>query len=244
MPDTEFEREREGYRRALADDGAVGAAALDFVRSANPHHYSYNFDWLGLPIIQYPADIVAMQELIWRIKPQVIVETGVARGGSLVLSASILEILGGDRKVVGVEVALRDDNRRAIEEHPLAHRINLVDGSSIADQTLAAVERLIDGRGPVLVFLDSNHTHDHVLAELRTYSPFVRKGSFIVVFDTVIEFLPADSLGDRPWSPGNSPKSAVDEFLAQGGCRFIVDEEYEVKLGVSVAPGGYLRCVR
>ena len=228
----------------MARDGEVQRAAHDFVRVANPHRYSYNFDWLGLPIIQYPADIVAVQELIWRVKPQVIVETGVARGGSLALSASILEILGGDRFVIGVELELREHNRRALDAHALAPRIKIVDGSSVQPDVIAQVEQLVGGRTPVLVLLDSNHTHEHVLAELDAYAGLVGPGSYVVVFDTVVEYLPASDFVDRPWRPGNSPKTAADEFLSRPDCRFVVDEEFDAKLAISVARGGYLRCVR
>lgn len=244
MSDNEFEHERESYRSAMARDGAVQKAAQDLLRLANPHRYSYNFDWLGLPIIQYPADIVAIQELLWRVQPHVVVETGVARGGSLAMSASILELLGGDRFVVGVELDLREHNRRALEEHPLAHRFRLVDGSSIDAGTVEQVRSLVGARTPVLVLLDSNHTHEHVLAELDAYADLVALGSYVVVFDTVIDHLPREHFPDRPWHPGNSPMTAVAEFLRRPGCRFEVDEEFDSKLLLSVAPGGYLRCVR
>lgn len=242
--DYAFEAERQENRRTLADDETVAAAAGQFMLRANQRRYSYNFDWMGLPIIQYPADIVAVQELIWRLRPLVVVETGVARGGSLALSASILELLGGDRFVVGVEVELREANRRALEEHPLAHRFRLVDGSSTDEETVARVCELIGGRAPVLVLLDSNHTHSHVLRELELYSDFVGPGSCLVVFDTIVEYLPEPSFSDRPWRPGNSPMTAVQEFLARPDCRFEVDQEFDSKLLISVAPGGYLRCVR
>lgn len=244
MVDEDFDQERREHRRALASDPAVGQLAHEFLAAANAHGYSYNFNWLGLPIIQYPADIVAVQELIWRIRPQAIVETGVARGGSLALSASILELIGGDGFVIGVELDLRDQNREALEAHPLAHRFRLVDGSSIEPAIVRQVEDVVGDRSPVLVLLDSNHTHEHVASELDAYSALVTPGSYIVVFDTVIEHLPADSFQNRPWGPGNSPMTAVAEFLARPGCRFEVDEEFQAKLQITVAPGGYLRCVR
>jgi cephalosporin hydroxylase len=244
VADDGFLRERRAYRDALARDGEVQRAATDFMRTANPRHYSYNFDWLGLPIIQYPADIVAVQELIWRVQPRVIVETGVARSGSLALSASILDLLGGDGFVIGVELELREHNRRAIEQHPLAARITIVEGSSIEPAIVTRVKKLVGDRAPVLVLLDSDHTYRHVLAELDAYSPLVGEGSYVVVFDTVVERLPASDFADRPWHPGNSPKTATDEFLERPDCRFVADEEFDAKLAISVAPGGYLRCVR
>lgn len=244
MADTQFERERQQYRNGIASNEAVREAGRQFLLSANPQRYSYNFDWLGLPIIQYPADIVAVQELIWRIRPEVVIETGVARGGSLALSASLLELLGGDRFVIGVELELRDHNRRALKSHSLAHRFRLIEGSSTDPSIVEQVAILVGSRGPVLVLLDSSHTHDHVSAELEAYSPFVSAGSYVVVFDTVIEYLRHEDFPDRPWHPGNSPKTAVDKFLAQPGCRFEVDKEFDSKLIISVAPGGYLRCIR
>jgi cephalosporin hydroxylase len=242
--DYAFEEERKLQQRSLADDAEVSRVAPLLISALNERRYSYNFDWLGLPIIQYPADIVAVQELIWRVQPQVVVETGVARGGSLALSASILELLGGDGFVVGVELELRELNRQALEAHPLAHRFRLVDGSSTDPAIVEHVRSMVGDRTPVLVLLDSNHTHDHVLAELEAYADFVAPGSYIVVFDTLIEYLPADHFPDRPWHPGNSPQSAVTEYLSRPGCRFEVDEEFDSKLVLSVAPGGYLRCVR
>jgi cephalosporin hydroxylase len=244
VTDDNFQLERRAYREALAADADVQRTARDFIQAVNPNHYSYNFDWLGLPIIQYPADIVAVQELIWRVKPRVIVETGVARGGSLALSASILELIGGDGFVIGVEVDLRDHNRRALAEHPLSKRISIVDGSSIDPETITRVRDMVGDRSPVLVFLDSNHTYEHVLAELDAYSPLVARGSYVVVFDTVVENLSADDFVGRPWAPGNSPMTAADEFLARSDCRFVIDEEFDAKLAITVAPRGYLRCVR
>lgn len=242
--DYAFDEERRLSRRGLVGDAHLARMASQVFRRLNKQRYSYNFDWLGLPIIQYPADIVAVQELLWRVRPAVVVETGVARGGSLALSASILELLGGDRFVVGIELELREHNRRALDEHPLAHRIRLVEGSSVDPAVIKHVEALVGERTPVVVLLDSNHTYRHVLAELDAYAGLVAPGSYVVVFDTVIEELTADDFPDRPWSPGDSPMTAVREFLSRPDCRFEVDEEFDSKLVLSVAPGGYLRCVR
>jgi len=242
--DHDFENERCENRRLLRDDAGLKELGDNFLVQSGVARYSYNFDWLGLPIIQYPADIVAIQELIWRVGPGAVVETGIARGGSLALSASILELLGGDGIIVGIDIDLRESNRSAIEAHRLAHRIRLVDGSSIDPSVVGRVHELIGARRPVLVFLDSMHTHDHVLAELDAYAPLVEPGSYLVVFDTSVELAPEGYFPDRPWGKGNSPLSAVKEFLARPGCRFEVDEEYDSKLLISVAGGGYLRCVR
>jgi cephalosporin hydroxylase len=242
VDDEAFDNERLDNVEALRASSHLREMALSFVEEAGHNNYSYNFDWLGLPIIQFPPDIVAVQELIWQIRPAVVVETGIARGGSLSLSASILELLGGDRLVLGIDIDIRPHNRRAIEAHPLAHRIELLEGSSVDPRVVRQVEERIRGRQPVLVLLDSMHTHDHVLRELELYSPFVQAGSYLVAFDTIIEYLPSTYFPDRPWGVGNNPKTAVDAFLRANN-RFEVDESIEAKLLITVAPGGYLRCV-
>ncbi len=239
----EFVRQRAASVEGLSRDHDLRRRATDFVRDVGKRRYVYNFDWLGLPIIQFPQDIVAIQELIWRIKPRAIVETGVARGGSLALSASILQLLGNDGVVVGVELELRPHNRKAITDHPLSQRIRIVDGSSTSPETFARVRTLVADRAPVLVFLDANHTHEHVLAELRHYSQLVAKNSYIVVFDTIVDELPAGYFADRPWGPGNNPRTAVQAFLSETD-RFVVDGTIDGKLLVTSNPGGYLKCVK
>lgn len=243
MTDPAFEQQRREFVAALATDEELQRLALQFLVEASRNGYSYNFDWCGLPIIQFPQDIVAVQQLIWRIQPSLVIETGVARGGSLVLSASILELLGGDRRVIGVDIEIRPHNRAAIEAHPLAHRIDLVEGSSVDPAVVDDVKRRAAGREPVLVFLDSMHTHDHVLEELRLYNDLVQPGSYLVVFDTVIEHMPADFFPDRPWGPGDNALTAVHAFLAEND-RFEVDRDLEATLQITVATGGYLKCVR
>lgn len=223
-------------------------AARAFMRESTEPKYSYNFSWLGRPIIQYPQDIVAMQELIWALQPDLIVETGIAHGGSLILWASLLELnaaCGGpqDARVVGVDIDIRAHNRAAIEAHPLVRRITMIEGSSVDPGVLAQVHDAAIGRERVLVCLDSNHTHAHVLAELEAYAPLTSVGSYCVVFDTVIEDLPAGTYPDRPWGPGDNPKSAVSAYL-ESHPEFEVDRQVDDKLLISVAPGGYLKRVR
>jgi len=227
----------------MAADAALQKAANElFVRSC-AYRYSYNFSWMGRPIIQYPQDMVAMQEIIWSVRPDLVIETGIAHGGSLVYYASLLELLGNDGIVVGIDIDIRPHNREAIEAHPMARRIRMIEGSSIDPGTVAQVAELVRHRTRVLVTLDSNHTHDHVLQELLLYSPFVSVGSYLTVFDTVVEDMPKALFPDRPWGPGNNPKTAVREFLGQTD-RFVVDKEVENKLLLTVAPDGYLRCVK
>jgi cephalosporin hydroxylase len=204
--------------------------------------YSYRWSWMGRPVIQYPQDMLAMQEIIWAVKPDLIVETGIAHGGSLVYYASLQRAFGIDGLVVGVDVEIRPHNRAALEAHPMIGGIRLIEGSSVDPAIVAQVRDLARGRERVLVTLDSNHTHAHVRQELDLYSPLVTAGSYLVVFDTAVEDLPKSFFPDRPWGPGDNPKTAVREFL-RGDPRFEVDRELEARLAVSVAPEGYLRCV-
>jgi cephalosporin hydroxylase len=224
-----------------ADEELQASVRATFLGSCR-HHYSYNFSWLGRPIIQYPQDILAIQEILWEVKPDLVIETGVAHGGSLVLSASILELIGRPAEVLGIDIEIRSHNRVEIESHPMSKRIRLIEGSSIGQPVANQVRALSKGKQRVMVFLDSNHTHDHVKQELAIYSPLVTKGSYLVVFDTVIEDMPAGSFPDRPWGKGNNPKTAVCEFLAHNS-RFQLDHELESKLLLTVAPGGYLKCI-
>jgi cephalosporin hydroxylase len=226
--------------RMAADPAVRSAADALFVETVR-HRYSYNFSWLGRPIIQYPQDIVALQEIVWRVRPEVIVETGIAHGGSLILSASLLQLLGGEGEVIGVDIDIRPHNRVEIEAHPLARRITMIQGSSVDEEIVRQVRDRVAGRR-ALVILDSNHTREHVARELELYSPMVASGSYLIVFDTVIEDLPKELYPDRSWGPGDSPKTAVREFLAKNP-RFEVDAEMDGKLLMTVAPEGYLRCI-
>jgi cephalosporin hydroxylase len=228
---------------AMAGDSELQRLSRAWFDRSCEFGYSYNFTWLGRPIIQFPQDIVALQEIIWAVKPQLIIETGIAHGGSLILSSSLLELIGGHGRVLGVDIEIRPHNRRAIEAHPMAKRITLIEGSAIDDGIVAQVRSLAEGKSPVLVILDSNHTHDHVLQELNLYSSLVTKGSYLLVFDTVIEDMPPSAFPNRPWSRGNNPKTAVREFLKYND-RFVLESEIENKLLLTVAPGGYLKCMR
>lgn len=235
----ESQRENSG---ALGADEHLRSLARQTIMHADRHHFSYVWNWLGLPIIQLPTDVVAMQEIIWSSRPQVIIETGVARGGSVVLYSSILEMLG-DGIVVAIDVDIRPHNRLAIESHPLAHRVVLVEGNSIDPTVVERVRSRVGDAERVMVVLDSDHSHDHVLAELRLYAPLVTPGQYLVVADTVIDELPPQTHRPRPWGPGNSPRTALDAYLR--ACdRFVVDDFIEGKLVMSQSPGGYLKCVR
>lgn len=217
--------------------------------------YTYNFRWLGRPIIQYPQDIQAMQEIIWATRPDIILETGIAHGGSLILSASMLALLDycdaqtnrlpimpgvSSRRVVGVDIDIRAHNREAIEQHPLSHMITMIQGSSVAPHTVEQVYSLVAGAKRVLVCLDSNHTADHVFSELEAYAPLVTKDSYCVVFDTVVEDMSMELCAGRPWHPGNSPKNAVHNWIAMHP-EFRIDRNIEAKLQITVARDGYLK---
>lgn len=230
---------------AQGRDGTLKELSGAWFNRSHAMKYSYHFEWMGRPIIQYPQDIVAMQELIWSIKPDLIVETGIAHGGSLIFSASMLELnalCGGptDASVFGIDIDIREHNRAAIESHPMARRISMIQGSSIAPEVVAQVVSKAAGKRKVLVCLDSNHTHDHVLAELQAYARLVSLGSYCVVFDTVVEDMPVEMFSDRPWRPGNSPKTAVMEYL-ETHPEFSIDRGIDDKLLLSVAPSGYLK---
>lgn len=237
-----FETEKRQNIEALEADAELKQLALDFMRETAKHKYTYNFTWLGLPIIQFPQDLQAIQEIIWSVKPDVIIETGIAHGGGLIFYASMLELLGGDGQVVGVDIDIRAHNRARVESHPLARRIQMLQGSSVDEEIVHRVSELARGK-KALIVLDSNHTHEHVLSELRLYSPLVSCGSYVVVFDTTIEDQPEGFFKDRPWSKTNNPKTAVREFLRTNN-RFVIDKEIEGKLLITVARDGYLRCVK
>ena len=254
-------------RAATYPGSELDQAARAFMLASTAPKYSYNFTWLGRPIIQYPQDIAVMQELIWKVRPDLIIETGIAHGGSLILCASMLAILDysdaverGEafdplatrRRVLGIDIDIRAHNLAAIKSHPMSHRINMIVGSSIAPDVVAQVHDFTKGYQRILVCLDSNHTHEHVLAELQAYAPLVSPESYCVVFDTVIEKLPDGAFPDRPWTRGNNPMTAVQHFLSMLATemtlaadgkqlRFEVDSAIDRKLLISVAPHGYLR---
>lgn len=255
---TDFKKEVAERISGIPINKKLCDTAAAFVRASAMQKYSYNFSWQGRPIIQYPQDMVAMQELIWSIKPDLIIETGIAHGGSLIFSASMLAQLdmcdaieAGEkidpkvsrRKVLGIDIDIRTHNRAAIEAHPMASRIQMIQGSSIAPEIIEEVRAVAANYSRVLVCLDSNHTHDHVLSELEAYAPLTSKGSYCVVFDTVVEDMPKEMFPDRPWGPGDNPKTAVWAYLTTHP-GFEIDKSIQQKLLITVAPDGYLKRVR
>jgi len=245
---TPFELEVQQRIASNAEDETLKTHAQAFMSASTIPKYSYNFFWLGRPIIQYPQDMVAMQEIVWAVKPDLIIETGIAHGGSLIFSASMLELnaacLGRkDAEVLGVDIDIRAHNREAIETHPMFKRISMIEGSSVEPAIIELVRAKASGKESVLVCLDSNHTHEHVLAELQAYAPLTTVGSYCIVFDTNIEDMPADMFPDRPWGPGNNPKTAVCEYL-KSHPEFEIDKNIQHKLLITVAPDGYLKRVK
>ena len=266
-PNKIFDDEVRSNINRIEQDGAIRRKSIEWMRDISKLRYSYNFRWLGRPIIQIPQDMVALQELIWSIRPDLIIETGIAHGGSLMLSASMLALIDyceaaelgkmldpreSFRRVLGIDIDIREHNRAAINAHPLSNRIDMIQGSSIDPEIVNRVREVARNKEKILVVLDSNHTHEHVLAELEAYAPLTSPGSYCVVFDTAIEDLPDELFSDRPWGRGNNPKTAVWEYLhrlnnegrdANDGSRLMleIDKTIETKLLITVAPNGYLR---
>jgi cephalosporin hydroxylase len=250
-----FEKEVSERIASIAKNDVFKQSGQKFMQASILPKYSYNFSWMGRPIIQYPQDMVAMQEVIWEVKPDLIIETGIAHGGSLIMNASLLAMLdycdaieSGDlidpkkpkRRVLGVDIDIRDHNRKAIEAHPMSNRIDMIQGSSIAEDIIAQVHDYAKSYKRILVSLDSNHTHEHVLAELKAYAPLTSKGSYCIVFDTLIEDMLEDAYPDRPWGKGDNPKTAVWEYLKTHP-EFEIDKTIQNKLLITVAPDGYLK---
>lgn len=240
---SEIEKFKEEVRtniKSLGNDADVQALSRIWVREITRHKYAYNFSWMGRPIIQFPQDMIAMQEIIWNAKPNLIIETGIAHGGSLIYYASLLQMMRIDGYVLGIDVDIRNHNRAEIDGHPMRERIEMIERSSVSTSTVEEVAKHAAGKDSVMVVLDSNHTHDHVLCELQSYSRFVTKNNYLVVFDTLLEDMPSDLVENRPWGKGNNPKTAVHEWLKTHP-EFGIDKDIDHKLLISVAPDGYLK---
>lgn len=242
-PVLDFVKEREERIESFSDNAPLQEAARIFNTESNRSQYSYNFSWMGRPIIQYPQDMIAMQEIIWDIKPDLIIETGIAHGGSLIYYASLLELIGHG-EVLGIDIDIREHNKAEIENHPMYKRIKMIQGSAIDLSIIDQVKKAAEGKQRIIVCLDSNHTHEHVLSELQLYAPFVSLNSYIVVFDTIVEDLPEGYFSQsRPWGIGNNPKTAMHEFLSTNN-NFEIDKAIDNKLLISVAPQGYLKRIK
>jgi len=254
----DFYLEKKNNIKKLGNDADCKKVSLDFITKTYNYKYSYHFNSLGRPIIQYPQDMIAVQEIIWETKPDLIIETGIAHGGSLIMSASMLALLDmceaidldesfnpkqSNRKVLAVDIDIRSHNKAAIETHPMSSRIQMIQGSSISTEIIDHVKLEASKYNKVMVCLDSNHTHDHVLAELEAYAALTSVGSYCVVFDTNLEDMPKEMFNNRPWEPGNNPKTAVREFLKMHS-EFEIDKSIQDKLLITVAPDGYLKRVK
>lgn len=241
MNDKDFQISNQKSIKKMGEDESLKKLTKSWFAKSSRHEYSYHFKWLGLPIIQFPQDIIALQEIIWETQPELIIETGIARGGSLIFLASILEIIGKG-KVVGVDIDIRKNNARNIKKHPLFKRLIMFQGSSIDIEIFEKIKKIAKNK-KTMVILDSNHTHDHVLRELELYSPVVSKNCYLIVFDSIIEDMPNSFSNNRAWGKGNNPKTAIWHFL-KNNKRFKIDQEIQNKLQITVAPDGYLKCVK
>ena len=245
MDEKTFEKRNRDNIKKTGQNKDLKKLSNKWMMESSLLEYSYHFSWLGRPIIQFPQDIIALQEIIWKVKPDLIIETGIARGGSLIFSASMLELIGNGQ-VLGIDIEIRKENFRKIVKHRLSKRIKMLEGSSIDEEIINQVYKIASKNKKILVMLDSNHSHEHVLAELDAYSKLVKKGSYLIVFDTIIDDIPkkySKKLIKGNWNKNNNPKTAVHEFLKHNN-RFKVDSEIENKLLITVAPDGYLKCIK
>ena len=238
-PIKQFELEREKNIKKLSQNKKLKNLALEFFINSWKYKYSYSFNWLGRPIIQIPQDIVALQEIIWEVKPDLIIETGIAHGGGLIFYASMLELIGKG-EVLGIDIDIRKHNRKEIEKHKMFKRIKMIEGSSVDKKVIKKVANIVKKHKKVMVCLDSLHTHEHVLKELNLYSKFVSPGTYLVVFDTIIEYLPKGFFGNKPWDKGNSPATAIKAFLKKNK-NFIINRDIGNKLVITSTPGGFLK---
>lgn len=242
-PNNEFHEKRCKAVIDMGKDKEFRALSLEWILKSNEHKYGYSFTWMGRPIIQFPNDMFIIQELIWQVQPDLIIETGIAHGGSIIFSASMLELTGGNGKVVGIDVDIRKHNRVEIEKHPMMKRIVMLEGSSTDDEIINQVYEIAKDKQSIMVFLDSRHSHNHVLGEMNVYGKLVNIGSYMVVFDTCIELFPKGYCRDRPWDVGNNPMTAIKEYLKTNDT-FIMDELVNSKALITAAPNGYLRKIK
>lgn len=239
----EFLRLNERSAHEMSLNGELQSKALEVLVEADRHRWIHQTSWFGEPLLNLPQDMFAIQEIIWRTRPEFIIEVGVAWGGGMLFEATLLEILGG-QKVIGIDIFIPPDLRERLSKHgKLSDRLVLIEGDSTSPATLAKVNELLGGSRKVLVILDSYHTHEHVLNELRAYAPLVEKGQYLICGDTIVENIPPQLHRTRPWGPGNNPATAVKEFLSESD-RFVVDEKIDQRLLFSCHPGGYLQAVK
>ena len=239
----EFEQLRIKCAEDMSADLELRQEALDVLVEADHYNWVHQTNWFGEPILQLPQDMFALQEIIFNTRPRFIIELGVAWGGSLLFYSTLMQVLGGDF-VIGVDTYIPEDLRERLASFgSISDRIVLINGSSVEEATIDRVKSIIGDSREVMVSLDSNHTHDHVLRELQLYSPFVGKGYYLICGDTIIEDIPEQEHRPRPWGPGNNPRTALDQFLKEND-RFEVDRRLENTLLFTCNPGGYLKCCK
>ena len=239
----EFLQINEKSAHEMSLDKELQSKAMEVLAEADRHRWIHQTTWMGEPLLNLPQDMFALQEIIWRTRPEFIIEVGVAWGGGMLFEAAQLEILGG-QKVIGIDIFIPPDLRQRLSSHgKLSERLVLIEGDSTSSDTLSQLKELLGGSKKILVILDSNHTHEHVLNELRTYAPLVGNGQYLICGDTIVEYMPPQDHVSRPWGPGNNPATAVKEFLSETD-RFVVDDKIDQRLLLSCHPGGYLQAVK
>lgn len=240
-PNEQFWKESDEMLEKMAQDKELKEILGKLFDKYNEYGYGYNFHWQGRPIIALPSDVYGFQEIFWKVKPDLIIETGVAHGGSSIFWASMMELLGGDGQVLAIDIDIREHNRVEIENHAMFKRINLIEGSSIAQDTIDKVYDFAKGKKNIMVVLDSNHTHEHVLAEMNAYSKLVAKDSYMIVCDTTVEVLDNANFDNRPWGKGDNPYTAVMQYLKENDGEFTIDLDIERKILLTCATNGWLR---
>ena len=240
---SEFFSQRNKDIEDMASDSHLRDLSLQWMVESDRYKYTYNFTWMGRPVIKYPSDMIVQQELMWNLRPDLIIETGVAHGGSIIYSASMMKMMGITGSVIGIDIDIRDHNRKEIENHPMYDAIHLYEGDSTDTEIVQKVQKHVDKANTVLVILDSLHTHEHVLKELTLYSKFVSKHSYIILRDTFIEFFPKGYYSrNRPWDVGNNPYTAMHEFL-KNNSSFMIDKMLSSKAVITETIDGYLKRV-
>jgi cephalosporin hydroxylase len=243
-PVAEFFAERAADIEAMGKDEELRRKSIDWMQHADRYKYTYNFTWMGRPIIKFPADMVIQQELMWRLKPDLIIETGIAHGGSIIFSASMMEMMGIEGEVVGIDIDIRAHNRALIESHPMMKRITLYEGSSTSPEIVEKVKKHLAGKKCVMVVLDSLHSHAHVYDELKLYAPMVTKDSYCILPDTFIEFFPKGYYSStRPWDVGDNPYTAMKQYLSETDL-FEIDKSLTAKAMITETIDGYLKRVK
>lgn len=239
---SEFEDARKQWAENMHQDQSLRNKALDVFIEADRHNWIHQTNWLGEPSLQTPEDLITFQEIIFRTRPDFLVEVGVAWAGSLLFYATIMESIGHGQ-IIGIDIFIPDDLKDRIFSHSISKRIKLIQSSSIEDDSFREISGMIGENKNTMVHLDSDHTEKHVLQELKLYSELVTKGNYLVCGDTIIDFLPEQTHRPREWGKINNPYTALKKFLSSNN-RFVVDQSFDMKRLMSNQPGGYLRCIK